>query len=235
MTPRVTVNLGIRYEVISVVKERNGLEGNFDPNSPTGVVQVGYGLTSPYNGDHNNFSPRVGLALDVRGNGKTVIRAGGSLMYEALPIATFSDIANSLGLSLEPTAATRSIVQRLPAVRAARRSCRRAMEPAESPELVVAGTNGLNAGWQAQTAARRFYTGCGPVIPASVIGVSCGTVDSSIITIPVFPGTHRLAISALLTGISAHLTSAPGRSTFSSRLPITFPCRLPMSAPMEPN
>ena len=98
MTPRITLNLGVRYELISVVKERDGLEGNFDPNSPSGVVQVGFQTTTPFNGDHNNFSPRVGLAWDVRGNGKTVIRAGGSLMYEALPIATFLGYRQFLGI-----------------------------------------------------------------------------------------------------------------------------------------
>ena len=175
ITPRLTLNLGVRYELITVVKERNGLEGNFDPNSPTGVVQVGYQITSPFNGDHNNLSPRIGLAWDVRGNGKTVIRAGGSIMYEALPIATFSDIANALGLSLEPTGATKIFCSAIPCVNNTSTQIIQAGTGSSAvTQVTVPGTNGLNAGWQAQTDACLFNTGCGPVIPNSVISAQCG-------------------------------------------------------------
>ena len=176
VTPRLTVNLGLRYELISVVKERDGLEGNFDPNSSTGVVQVGYGLTAPFNGDHNNFSPRFGLAWDVRGNGKTVIRAGGSLMYEALPIATFSDIANALGLSLEPTAATKIYCSTVACGAGSTQIVQAGVGSSGVSQVVVpgTGTNGINLGWQAQTDACLFTTNCGTVIPASVIAVQCG-------------------------------------------------------------
>ena len=52
--PKVTVNLGLRYEITTVMKEANNLIGNFDP--VRGLQQVGVGgVTSPFNGDHNNF------------------------------------------------------------------------------------------------------------------------------------------------------------------------------------
>jgi hypothetical protein len=104
--PRLILNLGLRYEVITVLKDRNNLLGNFDPNAPTGLVQVGAGEKSAYHGDHDNFSPRVGLAWDVNGNGKTVVRAGGSIMYEQLPFNVFDNVANVLGLNQVPTGAT---------------------------------------------------------------------------------------------------------------------------------
>jgi Carboxypeptidase regulatory-like domain len=103
MTPRVTVNLGLRYELNTVMKERNDLLGNFDPNSATGLVQVGSGLSSAFNGNHKNFSPRLGVSWDVSGNGRTVVRAGGSLMYEQLSNDVFNNIANVLGLRSVPT------------------------------------------------------------------------------------------------------------------------------------
>lgn len=173
ITPRVTLNLGLRYEFVSVVKERDNLEGNFDPT--VGLEQVGMQISSPYNGDHNNLSPRLGIVWDVFGTGKTVVRAGGSIMYETLPIATFSDIANSLGLSLEPTAATRIYCSSVPCVSGTSTQVKQAGTGTSGvAQVTVAGTNGLNAGWQAQTAACLFTTNCGPVIPASVIAVSCG-------------------------------------------------------------
>jgi hypothetical protein len=104
MTPRVTVNIGIRYELATVLKETADRLGNFDPNSATGMVQVGQGVTSPYNPDHRDWSPRVGFAWDLQGNQKTVIRAGASLLYEFVPFSAYMNSGgNSVGLGKVPT------------------------------------------------------------------------------------------------------------------------------------
>ncbi len=97
----LTVNLGVRYELVTVLKESDNLIGNFDPNM--GLVQVGKQIGSPFNGDHNNFAPRVGLAWDVGGNGKTVVRAGGGIFYEQYSYDSFMAIGNLLGLRTVPT------------------------------------------------------------------------------------------------------------------------------------
>ena len=76
--------------------------GNFDPNQ--GLVQVGKQIQSPFNGDHNNFAPRLGLAWDVQGNGKTVIRAGGGIIYEQLAFDVFNEVGE-IGLRDVPTGA----------------------------------------------------------------------------------------------------------------------------------
>ena len=99
--PRITLNLGLRYEITTVVKEASDLIGNFDPT--LGLVQVGKQVSSPYNGDHNNFSPRLGLAWDISGNGKTVLRAGGSLIYEQGSFDSLMALGNLLGLRTLPT------------------------------------------------------------------------------------------------------------------------------------
>src|ERR1700730_8612282 len=101
--PRVILNLGVRYEVDSVIKEVNDQFGNFLPSE--GLVQGGHEITTPYNGDHNNFAPRIGLAWDMFGTGKTVLRAGGSIIYEQLSYNVFLAYSNTLGLGTVPTGA----------------------------------------------------------------------------------------------------------------------------------
>jgi len=103
--PRLTLNLGLRYELDTVPVERDGLQGNFLPGTPTGLAQQGVGETLPYHGDHNNFSPRVGFAWDIFGNGKTVLRGGGGILYEMIALDVFNGIGNSFGLRANPTGA----------------------------------------------------------------------------------------------------------------------------------
>ncbi len=86
LTPRLTLNLGIRWEYQSRPTERNNYEATFNPNVPAGsdpVVQVGGpGMPPMFNAYFKAFSPRMGLAWDVQGNGKTVVRAAASVLRE---------------------------------------------------------------------------------------------------------------------------------------------------------
>ena len=100
---KLTLNLGLRYEINTVVKEEHNLLGNFDPQR--GLVQVGQGISAPYNGDHTGFAPRIGFAWDIFGNNRTVLRGGFSLIYETLNWESFLAFNNSLGISTIPTGA----------------------------------------------------------------------------------------------------------------------------------
>ncbi len=102
--PRLTVNVGLRYEITTVVKADGNLLGNFIPGSPTGVEQVGSsGLSGPYHGDHNNFAPRLGFAYDFKGDGKTVLRGGAGIYYSQASFDTFMAVNNLYGLRTIPT------------------------------------------------------------------------------------------------------------------------------------
>ncbi|PYS93703.1 MAG: hypothetical protein DMF64_03780 [Acidobacteria bacterium] len=97
-TRKLTLNAGLRYDFFGVISEQNNRLSNFDRTR--GLVLVGTnGLDQLYNNDWNNFSPRVGLAYDVTGKSKTVVRAGWGLFYDAfsqdffvgqLPFNTFN-------------------------------------------------------------------------------------------------------------------------------------------------
>jgi len=109
IAPRVTVNLGLRYEYQAVPTEAKNLLGNWEPS--VGFEQVGKNISSIYNPDHRNFSPRIGVAWDVTGKGTTVIRAGGSIVYSLLSMSTFLSQQNTqntvtLGVGTVPTGAT---------------------------------------------------------------------------------------------------------------------------------
>jgi hypothetical protein len=110
MTPKVTVNLGLRYDYITPLRESNDLLGNFDPT--LGLLQVGKQISSPYNGDHKDFGPRIGVAWDITGKGTTVVRAGASVIFDSqLPMFVFSNISGNAqngttgGLITVPTGA----------------------------------------------------------------------------------------------------------------------------------
>jgi hypothetical protein len=82
-TPKLTVNLGLRYEFNRPWTEVNGKLTNLVPGGSLEVVG-GSALKNFFEPDRNNFGPRVGLAYDLSGDGKTVIRTGFGIVYETL-------------------------------------------------------------------------------------------------------------------------------------------------------
>jgi hypothetical protein len=77
------VTTGLRWDYFGVVGEKNNLFYRFDPNNTDPAVQNTPQVGQLYNKDLNNFAPRLSVAYDVTGKGKTVVRAGWGLFYDA--------------------------------------------------------------------------------------------------------------------------------------------------------
>jgi len=82
LSPRLTLNLGLRYEYFMPPVDRFDRMAAFDPAtgrlSQVGQNGVRRSVMAP---DRNNFAPRLGLAYSVDAN--TVLRAGYGLFYDA--------------------------------------------------------------------------------------------------------------------------------------------------------
>ena len=116
VSPRLTVNLGLRYEYWTAFKDASGLYSTLDPNIPGGMtVYAGSGApaqTPPavlasyvaaglpiesaaaahyplslLNMPKNNFEPRLGFAYQV--NSKTVVRGGWGIYQWVIPLQQF--------------------------------------------------------------------------------------------------------------------------------------------------
>jgi hypothetical protein len=86
--PTLTLNFGMRWDYFGVFHEKNNLLSNitaFDPAAGTlTLTQVGQpGLGSLYQPDYRNFAPRVSFSFDPFGKGKTVIRSGFGVFFDA--------------------------------------------------------------------------------------------------------------------------------------------------------
>jgi hypothetical protein len=79
VSPRFTVNYGLRWDYFGVVGEKNNLFYRLTPAGGGTLVPT----RQLYDKDYNNFAPRFGFAYDVTGKGRTVVRAGWGIFYDA--------------------------------------------------------------------------------------------------------------------------------------------------------
>ena len=113
LLPHLTLNLGLRYEFNTVPHDRNG--GNFAIRD---IQTVQGGLPGvPFSGvtpgpimqddSLKNFSPRVGFAWDVTGNGKTSVRGGFGLYYD---VANIDSVLYEHQIGTPPLASIESVL-----------------------------------------------------------------------------------------------------------------------------
>ncbi|PYS99846.1 MAG: hypothetical protein DMF63_10145 [Acidobacteria bacterium] len=92
LSPRVTINMGLRYEVISMpdaVLANNNTSGPLPASLviPNDLRTIGE-ATATMPDDKNNFGPRIGVAIDLTGDGKTSLRAGYGIYYGRIQSST---------------------------------------------------------------------------------------------------------------------------------------------------
>ncbi|HEY0375839.1 MAG TPA: TonB-dependent receptor [Pyrinomonadaceae bacterium] len=111
VTPRLTLNLGLRYDYGRPREESSGRYRGFDPNTPNpdaggrlgaiigaagqGGLQAEFpGLIEP---DRTNFGPRFGFAYSI--NDRTVVRGGYGIYYAPI---IYNDFGNAGYLGYNP-------------------------------------------------------------------------------------------------------------------------------------
>lgn len=124
---RLTATLGVRWDYYTPVDERDSLalfpviENNnplttlFDPNMKLDFAGSAVGR-SWYNPSKKQFAPNLGLAWNVGGDNKTVIRAGYGLFYvdDNLGQAMSNSYGTNSGLSTAASAALKGIITSTP-------------------------------------------------------------------------------------------------------------------------
>jgi hypothetical protein len=98
VTRKLVLNLGVRYDYNTMWNEAHNHVPNFDIATQTILP----GTQPPYSAPRGDIAPRVGIAYDPFGTGKTVFHAYGGMFY--LPMWLSFDLSSN-----DPTYATYSV------------------------------------------------------------------------------------------------------------------------------
>ena len=77
-TSKLTINAGVRYDIEAYPTQ-------LALNAPTNAAERAYGIREGIRLQPTNFAPRIGVAYDVKGDGKTVVRANYGIFYDRAP------------------------------------------------------------------------------------------------------------------------------------------------------
>lgn len=82
LKPNLTLSLGMRYDWNGTPSESNDKFAVFDPTSDA-LVKIGTpGFSQPFQTNNKLFQPRLGVAWDPWGDGKTSVRAGYAILSQ---------------------------------------------------------------------------------------------------------------------------------------------------------
>jgi Carboxypeptidase regulatory-like domain/TonB dependent receptor-like, beta-barrel len=99
LNPRLTLDLGLRYEYLRPFEDKYNKLANVDldtdPLHPQLILASQVGRSQFVNSDPNNFQPRVGLAYQVI-PGKVVVRAGYGIYFPFARLSPFGDSSSIL-------------------------------------------------------------------------------------------------------------------------------------------
>jgi hypothetical protein len=82
VTKRLTLNIGLHYEINTPFHEANNYWANFDPLTAKQLIagQNGVSSTANWRTDYGSWGPRLGFAYQA--NSKTVVRGGYGIFYD---------------------------------------------------------------------------------------------------------------------------------------------------------
>lgn len=80
VSPRLTLNLGMRWDLLTNPYERHNRQGNYSFETHT-IIEATDDERNLVGDDHNNFGPRIGFAYAVDQDRKLVVRGGWGLLY----------------------------------------------------------------------------------------------------------------------------------------------------------
>jgi hypothetical protein len=112
ITPKLTLNLGIRYEFDVPRWEKYDRQSYWDLNAQSPVKVPGYDTRgvmkfvdknrrSPFDGDYNNWSPRVGFAWAA--TRKLAVRGGYGLLYQLSRATVYGHTGAGFNVNATPT------------------------------------------------------------------------------------------------------------------------------------
>ena len=92
--PRLTLDLGFRYDLFSPPTDPEDRFVVFDPKTAS-LLRVGRDIDKPYRTNFMNLQPRLGFAWDPFGKGKTSLRAAYAIMVEQTPTNVVANLSGN--------------------------------------------------------------------------------------------------------------------------------------------